>query len=75
MAVVAESVNSDRRRSLMSLVFVYQHARRILQVNFNFKYYSTSTIFGDPKSAEFVAAAASVDSLPRLHGLPEVLTA
>lgn len=55
----------------MSLVFAQRHARRILQVNFC--PYSTSAIFGDPKSAEFVAAAGSVDSLPRLHGLPEVL--
>ena len=53
----------------MSLVFASRHARRF-QVNK--KFYSTFTIFGDPKSAEFVAAAASVDSFPKLHGLPEV---
>jgi len=54
----------------MFLVCAHRHCvRRILNVY----PYSTSAIFGDPKSAEFVAAAASVDSLPRLHGLPEVI--
>ena len=56
---------------LMSLVFASRHVRRRFQVNKNI--YSTSSIFGDPKSAEFVAAAASVDSFPELGGLPEVL--
>jgi hypothetical protein len=53
----------------MSLVFASRHARRF-QVNK--RNYSTFTIFGDPKSAEFVAAAATVGSFPKLHGLPEV---
>ena len=40
--------------------------------------YSTSAkavvekIFADSKSAEFVAAASSVTSIPKLHDLPEV---
>jgi hypothetical protein len=40
--------------------------------------YSTSAkavvekIFGDSKSAEFVAGAGSTTSIPKLHGLPEV---
>ncbi|KAI0326993.1 P-loop containing nucleoside triphosphate hydrolase protein [Cubamyces sp. BRFM 1775] len=34
---------------------------------------ATSKVFADPKSAEFLAAAASASSIPRLHGLPEVI--
>ncbi|KAI0358284.1 P-loop containing nucleoside triphosphate hydrolase protein [Trametes cingulata] len=34
---------------------------------------STSKVFSDPKSAEFLAAAGSPTSIPRLNGLPEVI--
>jgi hypothetical protein len=37
-----------------------------------FKSYSTTSTFWVPKYAEFIAAAGSVDSIPKLHGLPEV---
>lgn len=57
----------------MSFAFAYRHASRTNIFQANFKSSSTSAVFGDPKSAEFVAAAASADSLPRLHGLPEVI--
>jgi hypothetical protein len=33
---------------------------------------STGDIFGDPQSAEFLAASSSFDSIPSFRGLPEV---
>jgi len=41
------------------------------------KSYSTAVgvnVFKDGKHAEFLAAAASLSSIPALHGLPEVST-
>ncbi|KAF9461088.1 P-loop containing nucleoside triphosphate hydrolase protein [Collybia nuda] len=55
----------------MSLALVRHYGKRCN--NFSVISKSYSTLFKDAKSAEFVAAAGSVDSIPKLHGLPEVI--
>ncbi|KAG6820204.1 hypothetical protein H0H93_004054 [Arthromyces matolae] len=52
------------------LTFLYRRASGLSRPARNL---STAQIFGNSGSAEFIAAAGSVNSIPNLHGLPEVI--
>lgn len=56
----------------MSLRSAFYHGKKTNVLSVKFRLYSTAKIFGDSGSAEFVGAAGSVNSIPKLHGLPEV---
>ncbi|GLB43219.1 putative 50S ribosome-binding GTPase [Lyophyllum shimeji] len=52
---------------------IFRHATQRKDLTSIWRQYTTAQIFGNAGAAEFVAAAGSVDSIPKLHGLPEVI--
>ncbi|KAG5642159.1 hypothetical protein DXG03_003543 [Asterophora parasitica] len=59
----------------MSLSVLYRHGAQQKSLSGILRAYSTAKIFGNSGAAQFIAAAGSVSSIPRLHGLPEVIVA
>ncbi|KAF8074547.1 P-loop containing nucleoside triphosphate hydrolase protein [Lyophyllum atratum] len=52
---------------------VLRHGKQTKDLTLLCRRYTTAQIFGNSGAADFVAAAGSVDSIPKLHGLPEVI--
>ncbi|RDB15908.1 putative GTP-binding protein EngB [Hypsizygus marmoreus] len=57
----------------MSFFATLAHVKCCCSVTRISRLYSTAKIFGNAGSAEFVAAAGSITSIPKLRGLPEVI--
>ncbi|CCM02610.1 uncharacterized protein FIBRA_04713 [Fibroporia radiculosa] len=60
-------------RTLPPRISGLTHNRLISSQRARFLSTHSADVFADAKSAEFLAAAASASSIPRLHGLPEVI--
>ncbi|KAF5385800.1 hypothetical protein D9615_002193 [Tricholomella constricta] len=57
----------------MSLTTVLSNGKQKYILALKYRRYSTAKLFGNSGAAQFIAAAGSVASIPKLHGLPEVI--